>query len=191
MLSIFHSKLAAWEQRRLGDLSEIVTGGTPKTTIREYWEPKEIPWMSSGEINKIRISETDTMISKSGLNNSSAKWIKKNSVLIALAGQGKTRGMVAVNEIALTTNQSIAAIQPKNNLNFEYLFQSLEKRYKELRLISSGDGTRGGLNKQIISDLKVSIPKIDEQEKIGVFLNRFDSLIALHQRKPQILTFLT
>ena len=129
------------------------------------------------------IYSTDNMISKIGFSNSSAKWVKEKSVLIALAGQGKTRGTVAITEISLTTNQSIAAIQPDDVLYYKYLFQNLEGRYDELRNISSGDGTRGGLNKQILSDLIVLAPSISEQKKIGDFLCNIDNLITLHQRK--------
>ena len=170
-----------WEQRKLGKHSEIVAGGTPNTAHSEYWNPKEIPWMSSGEINKKVIYTTDNMISKIGFSNSSAKWVKEKSVLIALAGQGKTRGTVAITEISLTTNQSIAAIQPDDSLYYKYLFQNLKGRYDELRNISSGDGTRGGLNKQIISDLIVLAPDMNEQRKIGDFLCNLDNLITLHQ----------
>src|SRR5699024_2902827 len=149
----------------------------------EYWNPKEIPWMSSGEINKKRIKKTDKKISIFGNENSSARWIKKNSVLVALAGQGKTRGLVAVNEINLTTNQSIAAIIPTESLYFEFLFHNLEKRYEELRSISSGDGTRGGLNKQLVSNLLIKLPAYDEQVKIGEILKKVDILINLHQKR--------
>ena len=166
----------------MGKHSEIVAGGTPNTAHSEYWNPKEIPWMSSGEINKKVIYTTDNMISKIGFSNSSAKWVKEKSVLIALAGQGKTRGTVAITEISLTTNQSIAAIQPDDSLYYKYLFQNLKGRYDELRNISSGDGTRGGLNKQIISDLIVLAPDMNEQRKIGDFLCNLDNLITLHQR---------
>ena len=168
----------------MGDHSEIVAGGTPNTGHPEYWNPKEIPWMSSGEINNKVIYSTDNMISKIGFSNSSAKWVKEKSVLIALAGQGKTRGTVAISEIPLTTNQSIAAIQPDSFLYYKFLFQNLEGRYNELREVSSGDGTRGGLNKQIISDLEVLAPEIQEQIKIGDFLCGIDNLITLHQREP-------
>ncbi len=173
----------AWEQRELGNHAEILTGGTPKTQIKEYWEPREIPWMSSGEVNKKRLSSTDNMISTQGFENSSARWVKENSVLIALAGQGKTRGTVAINEIPLTTNQSIAAIVPKDELHYEFIFQNLENRYEELRLISSGDGTRGGLNKQLISDVEIISPSVEEQIKIGNFFKQIDDTIALHQRE--------
>lgn len=178
-----YKKIDAWELRKLGDYAEILTGGTPKTSVSEYWEPKKIPWMSSGEVNKRRLDGTDNMISEEGLNNSSARWVKKHSVLIALAGQGKTRGTVAVNNIQLTTNQSIAAIVPNDNLHYEFIYQNLIKRYDELRMISSGDGTRGGLNKQIVSDIVIPSPSKDEQIKIGTFFKQLDNTIALHQRK--------
>ncbi|MBA0947267.1 restriction endonuclease subunit S [Enterococcus gallinarum] len=176
-----------WEQRKLGEYAEILTGGTPKTSISEYWEPKKIPWMSSGEVNKRRLDGTDNMISEEGLNNSSARWVKKHSVLIALAGQGKTRGTVAVNNIELTTNQSIAAIVPNNDLHYEFIYQNLIKRYDELRMISSGDGTRGGLNKQIVSDIIIPSPIKNEQMEIGTFFKQLDDTIALHQRELELL----
>jgi type I restriction enzyme S subunit len=182
IIPLHKSLTNAWEQRKLGEHSQILAGGTPKTQIKEYWEPKEIPWMSSGEINKKRLFSTDNQISKLGFENSSARWVKENSVLIALAGQGKTRGTVAINEIPLTTNQSIAAIEPDDKLDSEFLFQNLEKRYEELRLASSGDGSRGGLNKQIISDIKIIAPSVKEQSKIGLFFKHLDDTIALHQR---------
>lgn len=173
----------AWEQRKLGDLSEIMAGGTPSTQIDSYWMPKEIPWLSSGEVHKKRITYTDNMISKIGLENSSARWIKENSVLIALAGQGKTRGTVAINRIPLTTNQSIAAIILNKELHCEFVFQNLENRYDELRTLSSADGSRGGLNKQILSELNIRTPQFEEQQNIGLFFKNLDNLITLHQRK--------
>lgn len=172
-----------WEQHKLGDYSEIIAGGTPNTSHSEYWNPKEIPWMSSGEINNKVIYATNDMISKIGFSKSSAKWVKEKSVLIALAGQGKTRGTVAITEIPLTTNQSIAAIQPSDSLYYKFLFQNLEGRYEELRSISSGDGIRGGLNKQILSDIIILAPTISEQRKVGDYLCTIDNLISLHQRE--------
>ncbi|MGO1931604.1 MAG: restriction endonuclease subunit S, partial [Ruoffia tabacinasalis] len=121
-----------------------------------------------------RLKDTDAKISKIGFNNSSAKWVKTQSILIALAGQGKTRGTVAINYIPLTTNQSIAAIEPNEEINAEYLYQNLNNRYDELRLKSSGDGTRGGLNKKIISELMIPIPELKEQLQIGLLLKTVD-----------------
>ncbi len=179
----FDGYLETWKKYRLGDHAEILTGGTPKTSVAEYWEPKSIPWMSSGEVNKVYLDQTDTMISLEGFKNSSARWVKKHSILIALAGQGKTRGTVAVNNIALTTNQSIAAIIPGKDLYYEFVFQNLTNRYNELRLISSGDGTRGGLNKQIVSDVTIHSPNLNEQIRIGKLLSKVDHLSTENQLK--------
>ena len=172
-----------WEQVKLGDVAEITPGGTPSKNISDYWYPKEIPWLSSGEINKEIIFSTNDMISKKGFNNSSAKWINQNSVLIALAGQGKTRGKVAINRIPLTTNQSIAGIDPSDEIYYKFLYHQLTKDYLKLRLISSGDGSRGGLNKKLLNDYAVNLSGIDEQHKIGVLLSHIDNTLQLHERK--------
>ena len=172
-----------WELRKLGDVSNIIVGGTPSTKVKVYWEPKEVPWMSSGEINKKRIYSTDNMISEYGLNNSNARWVKANSVLIALAGQGKTRGTVAINDIPLTTNQSIAAMELNKDFDAEFIFQNLNSRYEELRRVSSGDGTRGGLNKEILSNFVVPYSIIDEQVEVGNFFRTIDNLIIRCQCK--------
>ena len=130
------------------------------------------------------------MISKEGFNNSSAKWIKQDSVLIALAGQGKTRGKVAINRIPLTTNQSIAGIEPSNEVYYKFLYHQLTKDYLKLRLVSSGDGSRGGLNKKLLNDYAVNLSSIDEQHKLGILLSRIDNTLQLHERKCEELTLI-
>ena len=130
------------------------------------------------------------MISKKGFNNSSAKWIKQDSVLIALAGQGKTRGKVAINRIPLTTNQSIAGIEPSNEVYYKFLYHQLTKDYLKLRLISSGDGSRGGLNKKLLNDYAVNLSSIDEQHKLGILLSHIDNTLQLHERKYEELALI-
>lgn len=179
----FKGYTEAWEQRKVSDVAEIITGGTPSTKVESYWKPKEIPWLSSGEVHKKYITFTDDMISKEGMNNSSAKMVKENSVLIALAGQGKTRGTVAINRISLTTNQSIAAMTFDEEIVPEFVFCNLENRYDEIRRMSSGDGSRGGLNKQLVGDIEIPYTTRTEQEKIGTYFSALDNLITLHQRK--------
>ena len=178
-----------WEQRELSECSEITTGGTPNTQVEKYWNPKEIPWMSSGEIHKKYILFTDNMISKEGLNNSSARYVPEKSVLMAIAGQGKTRATVAINLIPITTNQSVAAIILNNTMIPEFILYNLESRYEELRQISAGDGSRGGLNKHLVSEIIAPYTKKEEQNKIGLLFNTLDNLITLHQRKPFHLNF--
>lgn len=172
-----------WEQRKVSDVAEIIAGGTPSTKEKGYWEPKEIPWLSSGEVHKKYITFTDDMISQIGMNNSSAKMVAKDSVLIALAGQGKTRGTVAINRIPLTTNQSIAAMTFNEDFIPEFVFYNLENRYDELRRMSSGDGSRGGLNKQLVGDIEIPYTKKEEQKKIGSFFESLDYHITIHQQE--------
>ena len=173
----------AWEQRKVSEVAEICAGGTPSTGIEKYWHPKEIPWLSSGEVHKKYITYTDNKISVEGLNNSSARMIPANSVLIALAGQGKTRGTVAINRISLTTNQSIAAMIFTKEIVPEFVFCNLENRYEEIRRMSSGDGSRGGLNKQIVGEIEIPYTSKEEQAKIGAYFSKLDYLITLHQRE--------
>lgn len=172
-----------WEQRKIADVAEIITGGTPSTRIVEYWNPPEVPWLSSGKVHKKYITSTDTMISRKGYENSSATMVRENSVLIALAGQGKTRGTVAINRIPLSTNQSIAAMTFSDDIDPDYVFSNLENRYEELRSISSGDGSRGGLNKKLVGDVTIPCPTLLEQNAIGTLFRVLNELITLHQRK--------
>lgn len=173
-----------WEEKTIGEIAEIITGGTPSTSHEDYWFPKEIPWLSSGEVNKKYILFTDDYISKKGFSNSSAHWIKSNSVLIALAGQGKTRGTVAINMIPLTTNQSIAGIIFNNEMDTNFVFQSLERKYEAIRKMSSGDGSRGGLNKQLVSEITFMCPlTLNEQQKIGQFFSKYDYLVSAQQKE--------
>lgn len=171
-----------WEIREIGGFAECAAGGTPSTSISSYWGGTN-PWMSSGELHLKRVFDVSARITDEGLANSSTKYVPSNSVLMGLAGQGKTRGTVAMSKIPLCTNQSIAAIFPSNKYCSEYLFYNLENRYEELRSLSTGDGGRGGLNLTIIRKLKVLFPSVKEQSAIATILFDMDAEIeALEQQ---------
>ncbi|MCW9716122.1 restriction endonuclease subunit S [Avibacterium sp. 21-594] len=168
------------EWRTLGEICEkIYSGGTPKTNIPEYWENGSIPWMSSGEVNLETIYQTEKFITQLGLDNSSAKFVPKNSIVIALAGQGKTRGKVARTRIDLTTNQSLASLTfNEEKINHDFVYHFLLTQYENLRQISSGSGTRGGLNLQMISNYKIPVPSLEEQKRIAAILDKFHTLTS-------------
>ena len=171
-----------WHVKKIADISEdIFAGATPSTSISEYWNG-DIPWMSSGEINKKIIWETEKYITEKGFNSSSTKMVPENSVLIALAGQGRTRGTVAINKIKLCTNQSIASIIPNDMVDYKFLYYNLDNRYNELRRLSAGDGGRGGLNLQIIKNIYVGLPPKSEQQKIAEILSTWDKAIELKEK---------
>lgn len=167
----------AWKYEKIGDRCKCFAGGTPSTRNVQYWDNGTIPWLSSGEISTEIVTSTEKRITEEGYRNSSTKMIKPNSVLIALAGQGSTRGKVALTKIALCSNQSIAAVEPDESLSPEFLYYYLSTQYSNLRLISDGGGGRGGLNLKLINDFEVPVPCIEEQEKIASFLSSVDSKI--------------
>lgn len=179
-----------WEQKKLGEIAKITTGGTPNTFKKEYWGGS-IRWMNSGELNLKIVNEVENRITEEGLNNSSTKMIPIKCILIGLAGQGKTRGTAAMNLVELCTNQSIASILP-NYEKFipEYLYQNIDQRYDELRGLSTGDGGRGGLNLQIIKSFKMKLPSLPEQQKIANFLSSIDTKIeSTNQQITQTQSF--
>ena len=173
----------AWEEKCIDEIAECIAGATPDTKKNEYWENGTIPWMSSGEVNKKYVYETDRTITQLGYKKCSTKMIPVNTVVIALAGQGKTRGTVALTKIELCTNQSLCAIINKSEYNSEYLFHYLSSQYQELRKISSGgDASRGGLNLKLVGSYRVPLPCIEEQQKIADCLSSIDSLIQTQQK---------
>lgn len=174
----------------IGEIASLTAGGTPKTSKEKFWGGG-IPWMNSGEINLKQVFAVEGRITQLGLDKSSTKKIPANSVLVALAGQGKTRGTVAINRIELCTNQSIAAIMPDpSKVDPNYLYYNLDGRYSELRRLSTGDGGRGGLNLAILRSIKVNLPSLEEQRQIAGILstwekaiNAYDRLIALKENQ--------
>ena len=161
---------------KLGEVCELKTGGTPRTNNYEYWNDGNILWMSSGEVNKCKIYDTEKKITKEGLKNSNTKILPINTVVVALAGQGKTRGKVAITKVELCTNQSLCGIIPNHSLISEFLYFYLSNQYLKLRSISSGDGSRGGLNLKIIREFEIPLPPLEVQEKIANILDKFDKL---------------
>lgn len=171
-----------WEMKQVASFTNCVAGGTPSTLVRSYWDGS-IKWMSSGDLHLKRVKDVPGRITQAGLDNSAATILPKQCVLIGLAGQGKTRGTVAINLTELSTNQSIGAILPNGTFVPDYLFHNLDRRYTELRELSSGGG-RGGLNLKLLGSLEIPLPSIHEQAAIASVLSDMDAQIsALEARR--------
>ena len=168
-----------WHEEQIVNMTtDVITGGTPSTSNSTFWDG-DIPWIASAEINKKIIRKPTRYITEVGLAHSSAKMAPGNSVLVALAGQGKTRGTVAFLASEMAINQSLAALIPNAHTDKWFLYYLLEHNYTYIRELSSGDGGRGGLNKKIIKGMKFVIPdKFEEQESIGEALRTFDDYIT-------------
>jgi type I restriction enzyme S subunit len=178
-----------WIESTIEDSTkEIITGGTPSTKVDKYWGGS-IPWLASTEIHQKIITRATKNITKIGLNNSSAKMAPKDSVLIALAGQGKTRGTAAFLAYPMALNQSLAALVAANETDSKFLFYLIENMYLELRELSSGDGGRGGLNKTLIKNINIRLPReIKEQHAIAEVLTAMDEEIeSLETEKEKMM----
>lgn len=179
-------------KRKVYSINEItktvITGGTPSTKREDYYGGN-IPWLSSTEIHQKRICRPTTYITELGLQNSSAQIAPERSVLIALAGQGKTRGTAAYLTEPMALNQSLAALVANEKCCPEFLFYAMDRMYLPLRELSSGDGGRGGLNKKLIKGFSVEIPvDVEEQKAIADVLTAMDEEIRdLNSEKEKIM----
>jgi type I restriction enzyme S subunit len=179
-----------WNSASLKWISVRYSGGTPDKTISEYWEDGTIPWLNSGAVNDGYILEPSTYITEEAFKNSSAKWIPKNALVMALAGQGKTKGMVAHLGFKTTCNQSMAAIIPDKKVHSRFLYWWLTKNYFNLRNLAGGEA-RDGLNLDLIGAVPCPLLPFHEQESIAFFLDRetrqIDTLIDKKQCMIELL----
>lgn len=162
---------------KLGEIARIFSGGTPSRANPSYWNGN-IPWVKTTQIQNCVITpqDVDEWITEEGLKNSSAKLIPKDTLLIAMYGQGKTRGQVAILGLDATINQACAAIQLKENVNEKYVFQYLLFKYNDIRNLSN-TGSQENLNASLIRSIRLYFPHIDEQEKIAKVLALWDNVI--------------
>jgi type I restriction enzyme, S subunit len=165
-----------WEEICLGDMVNCFSGGTPLVGIEEYYKGN-IPFIRSAEINK---ANTELTISELGLKNSSAKIIEVGTVLYAL--YGATSGEVGRARLSGAINQAILAIVPKSALCPEFLSHWLRKS-KETIVNTYLQGGQGNLSGDIVKNLMLKIPNIEEQIKIGSYFQKLDTLINQHQQQ--------
>jgi type I restriction enzyme S subunit len=158
---------------KIGDVCQLMTGGTPTRSNKTHFEG-QIPWLVSGDIHRGEIFECAGRISDSGMKASNAKMLPINSVMIALNGQGKTRGTVALLRTPATCNQSLVSIYPTHpdELLPEFLYANLHGRYQEIRQMTGDSGNdRRGLNMILIRNIEIPIAPLPEQKRIVAILD--------------------
>ena len=135
--------MSEWKDIMLGDLCyKVCSGGTPKSTCSTYYEGGKIPWLNTKEINYNRIYSTESHITEEGLNNSSAKWIDANSVIVAM--YGATAGRVAVAKVPMTTNQACCNLMiDSSKADYNYIYYYLSNSYKQLLGMANGPESCG------------------------------------------------
>jgi len=162
------------EWKTIAEISnKVSSGGTPTTSNNNYYENGNIPWLRTQEVDFKEIWNTDLKITEEGLNNSSAKWIPKNCVIVAM--YGATVGKIAINKIPLTTNQACANIEVNPEIaHYRYVFHYLMSKYEYIK--SLGSGSQTNINSQIVKKIRIPIPPLPVQTEIVRIL---DALTAL------------
>ncbi len=180
-----------WETVSLKWVSKIYSGGTPSKNNGDFWQNGTIPWLNSGTVNQFFITEPSEYITEDALNNSSAKWIPENSVVIALAGQGKTKGMAAQVMFECTCNQSMGIIVPNEIVDNRFLLYYLASNYQNIRNLGGGD-KRDGINLEMVGGIPLPILPLPEQsEIINHIENYFEHIIAKKVKTEKLIDLLT
>jgi len=182
-----------WHRSTLGEIARISSGGTPDRGTAEYWGG-DVPWVTTGEIQFNTITDTSEKITTKGLRDSSAKLFPPGTLLMAMYGQGKTRGQVAKLGIEAATNQACAAILLNGKNDPDFYFQYLSSQYEELRELGNA-GTQKNLSGGILKGVAVPVPPYQEQCRIAHILSTWDQaiaamelVIASSQKQKQALT---
>ncbi len=173
-----------WEQRKLGEVADIIGGGTPNTNNPEYWNG-DIDWYAPAEIGKqIYVKNSQKKISQLGLQKSSAKILPIGTVLFtSRAGIGNT----AILAKEGTTNQGFQSIIPHENKLDSYFIFSRTHELKRYGEVTGAGSTFAEVSGKQMAKMPILIPYIDEQQKIGIFFKKLDDTITLHQRTLDLL----
>ena len=164
-----------WEQRKLGEIVSAYSGGTPSVSNKEYYGG-DIPFIRSAEINN---NYTELYITQKGLKDSSAKLVEKGTILYAM--YGATSGEVSISQIDGAINQAILAMVPLM-YDGEFIAQYLRRQKKNI-INKYLQGGQGNLSANIVLNLQIQLPGVDEANQITSFFVKLDNLITLHQRK--------
>lgn len=171
--------MSEWIIENIETLADTYAGGTPSRTNPDYFKG-DIPWISSGEVNQSKINDTFEKITADALKNSSAKWIPKNSILVAM--YGATAGQVSTNLIDATSNQAVLALIPyKEKIDGKFLYYSLLNNKHSILFLTQGTG-QPNLSKGLIDSYSIRLPKSKtEQQRIAKILSTADALIEKTQ----------
>ncbi len=170
-----------WKKGVIEDIAKVSSGGTPSRQNDSYWLGGYIPWVTTAEVKFGVITDTEQKITEEGLKNSSAKLFPKNTILMAMYGQGKTRGQVAKLGIEASTNQACAALQLNEGFEVDYYYQYLVSQYENIRDLANSGGQQN-LSGGIIKGIHVPMPPLPEQRKIGNILGVWDKSISTIER---------
>ena len=164
-----------WKVERLGNLCTITSGGTPDRKNEEYWKNGTIPWVKTTELQNNELSIVEEYITEKGLDESAAKIVPEETILLAMYGQGKTRGMTAFLKIQASTNQACACILPTKSkeLSQRFIWYFLIMNYENIRNLAVGCNQLN-LNSNLVKSIQIPIPPLDLQNQFAAFVQQID-----------------
>ena len=172
--------MSEWKETTLGEIATASSGGTPASQRKEFYHNGSIPWLNTKEINFNRLYGTERKITPLGLENSAAKWIPANTVIVAM--YGATAGRSAIAKIPLTTNQACCNLVVESSVaDYEFVYYQLVLNYPKLAALANG-GAQQNLNSQIIKGFPIPLPPLPTQRRIAAVLSALDDKIELNNR---------
>lgn len=161
-------------------VARVCNGSTPSRARADYWRAGTVPWLATGKVNERVIWEADEFVTEKALAECSIELLPEGTILVAMIGQGKTRGMVASLAGSACINQNFGALVPGPRLRGRWLFHYLDYHYSKLREIGGGTN-QGALNCFLLKRLRLPLPSVDHQHEVATKLDAFETLIeALH-----------
>lgn len=168
-----------WPERPLGDVATITSGSTPSRTSAEFWSAGRIPWVKTAEISFSVISDTSERVTQSAVAAANLKIFPKNTVLVAMYGEGVTRGRSAILGVDATINQAAAAIScDPTMLDYRYLYYWLESSYSDIRKIGQGSNQKN-LSASLLGGMKLPVPSLADQRQVVQAVLTFDARLSL------------
>ncbi|MFS1523943.1 restriction endonuclease subunit S [Microbulbifer sp. 2304DJ12-6] len=156
-----------WKPTTIGAIAEVATGKTPKRTNVRYWENGDTPWLTSASTGNLFTHKADQFVTSIAIQECTLKIFPEGTLLLAMYGEGKTRGQVTETKIPATCNQACAAIiLNKRHINKKFIKIRLQENYEEIRNVAAG-GTQPNLNLKKVRDISVALPPYEEQEEIA------------------------
>lgn len=169
-----------WGLPQIKDIASISSGSTPNRNNSEYWNGN-IAWVTTGELSSGHVNHTSELITVKAVKETKMRIYPQGTLLMAMYGQGKTRGTVAILEIDAAVNQACAAITVKDGKS-KFLFYQLKNSYQDIRKLSN-TGNQENLNADIIKTYQVPWAPDEEQERISTILTTQDKVIELKERR--------
>ena len=188
MKFVLNDKTSNWQIKKMPDVVKWSSGGTPKATVKEYYEDGTIPWLIIGDLNDGLVTKSATKITELGLENSSAKLIPKGTLLVAMYG---SIGKLGITGIECCTNQAIAYAKELYGVTTEFMYYQMALLKSEL--ISKGKGgTQKNISQTVLNSLEVIVPPLEEQKRIVArieeLFSELDAAVATLERTKEQLS---